>query len=197
MSRSDMWRRSIRVRGSTLVELLVTIVIAAILLALAVPSFADFRQRSIVRGAAGNLVAAVTQAKSESARRNNFITVSVQGSGASWCIGVQTGNVATGATECDCTASATATTCDVTQVPASENIGARLQSAANFNGVNYFVIDPRLGMLADTASAGTLTVLSSTTSPNYGLQFSLSATAQTKLCVPSSSKPITDYPNCP
>ena len=109
--------------GFTLIELMITLAIALILTVMAASLFIDVRERTIARGAADSLVSAVAQAKLEAARRNDFITVSVRGSGNAWCIGLQSGT-----TGCDCTSA----TCNVTQVSTGDLSGARLLAAADF-----------------------------------------------------------------
>jgi len=186
-------------KGFTLIELMVVIVIAAILVALAAPSYIDVRERSIVRGAAGDLVEAVAQAKLEAAKRNDYVTVSVRGSGSAWCVGLSSGVIG-----CDCTLaivatppSATTDACNVTQVGTQALNGAKLLAAANFNSSTDFSIDPRLGMLQNAASAGSLVVRSPSDSWDYRVNFILSPTAQTKLCSPSGGKHVlSDIPPC-
>ncbi len=56
-------------QGFTLIELMVTIAIAAILLAVAVPSFQDSIRRNRVATVAGNLVSALDNARAEAIRR--------------------------------------------------------------------------------------------------------------------------------
>jgi len=188
----------VRHSGFTVVELMVTILVSAVLVALAAPLYKEVRERSIVRGATGDLIAAFQQAKLEAAKRNDYVTVSVHGSGSAWCIGVQTG-----ATGCDCLA----TTCTVTQVNADSLNGARLLAAADFNdtgggGSTDVTIDPRLGMIRDFATGtlgtgGSLVLASPSTAWDFRVQFNLSSAAQTNLCSPSAGRPLTEYAKCP
>lgn len=174
--------------------MMIAILVAAILVALAAPTYIDVRERSIVRGAVGDLVAAVTQAKLEAAKRNDSVTVSVRGGpGAAWCIGLQKG-----ATGCDCLTA----TCDVDQVNTVALNGARLLTAADFNssgggpGSTDFTIDPRMGMLLNLGSGGTLVVRSPSDNWDFRVQFNLSSTAQTSLCTPSGGRALSDYASC-
>jgi type IV fimbrial biogenesis protein FimT len=62
--------------GFTLVELLVTIVVAAILLAVAVPSFRDYQASQQVRSTTADLVSAINLARSEAVKRMASTSVS-------------------------------------------------------------------------------------------------------------------------
>ncbi len=61
--------------GLTLIELLVTLSIVAILLAIAVPGFQDFFRRNRVDATASDLVTALNYARSEAIRRGARVTV--------------------------------------------------------------------------------------------------------------------------
>jgi type IV fimbrial biogenesis protein FimT len=78
-----------RQTGVTLIELLVTISIAAILLAIAVPGFQDFFRRNRVDSAASDLMAALNLARSEAIRRGVPVSLCKSGNGTT-C--VQGGN---------------------------------------------------------------------------------------------------------
>lgn len=61
--------------GFTLVELMVTIAVLAIVLAIAIPSFQDFLRRNRVAAEANNIVSAFAYARSEAVKRAQRITV--------------------------------------------------------------------------------------------------------------------------
>lgn len=61
--------------GFTIVELLVALTIAAILMAIAVPSFKDFITRTAVENLQDRLAGAITFARSEAATRNAVVTL--------------------------------------------------------------------------------------------------------------------------
>lgn len=78
--------------GFTLLELLVTISIAAILMSIAIPSFNSQRERSLVTGASNDLLADILLARSEAVKRSTRVTVCTSSNmtscgGASWADG--------------------------------------------------------------------------------------------------------------
>ena len=66
---------TINVRGITLLEMLVTLAVAAILAAIAVPSFAAIQQNSQRRVAMDNFWHAIFLARSEAVKRNSVIAI--------------------------------------------------------------------------------------------------------------------------
>lgn len=65
--------------GFTMVELLVTLVVLAVLLALAAPSMSKFVSNSRLRSSHGELVSALTLARSEATRRGLPVVVKARG----------------------------------------------------------------------------------------------------------------------
>lgn len=76
-------RHPAAMRGFTLVELMVTVSIAAILLMAGVPSFVEFQRNSELTGAANSLLASINAARSEAMKRN-FNAMVVPTDGANW-----------------------------------------------------------------------------------------------------------------
>ena len=65
-----------RFRGFTLLELLVTLAVVAIVTAIAAPSFNDVIERQRVRSAADTLRSTIDLARSEAVKRNAVVSVS-------------------------------------------------------------------------------------------------------------------------
>lgn len=72
-----------RQSGVTLIELLVTISIAAILMAIAVPGFQDFFRRNRLDSAASDFMATLNYARSEAIRRGVLVSVCKSSNGTS------------------------------------------------------------------------------------------------------------------
>ena len=73
-------------RGFTLVELLITIVVASILIAVAVPAFSSFVQNNRIAAQTNELVTAIATARSEAIKRKQDVTVCNSSDGAT-CTG--------------------------------------------------------------------------------------------------------------
>jgi prepilin-type N-terminal cleavage/methylation domain-containing protein len=166
--------KSMRVRGLTLMELMVTVAILAILVALAVPSFNSFLAKGRLSGAAEVLAQDLQLARSEALRRNDAVTISFS-SGAAWCYG----SVA-GATACDCTQGS----CSLRRVDNSAYAGVTM--AASF-AANTAAFTARHGL----ANTGTVEF----THPNAGtLRVSLGAAGQVSIC--STLGGLAHHPAC-
>lgn len=76
-----------RCQGFTLIELMMTIVIFAVLAALAIPSFRDASLGSTLSSTANNLMASIQLARSEAIKRNKPVTLCVSTNGTSCAAG--------------------------------------------------------------------------------------------------------------
>lgn len=95
----NVYQSKPRSHGFTLVELVVTLAVAAILATIAVPAFNNTLESLRARRATESMVAALYNAKSEAIKRNTFVRLVFKTSdaGATWCHGL------TAADTCDCT----------------------------------------------------------------------------------------------
>lgn len=75
-------RRPARGRGFTLIELMVTIAVMAVLLGIAVPSFNDALLGNKLSSHANSLVASINMARSEAIKRNRRVTLCASADGA-------------------------------------------------------------------------------------------------------------------
>lgn len=73
-------------RGFTILEMVITVVLAVLLVALALPSFRELTLRTNVTTLTNSLVIALNSARSEAVRRGTFVEV-VPVSGSSWTAG--------------------------------------------------------------------------------------------------------------
>lgn len=88
-------------RGFTLIELLVTLVILAVLLAIAVPSMRDFVARKRVEGIAQELVTDLRLLKSQQIQRRQFVGILFGANASVTCYSLYA--IGTGDENCDCT----------------------------------------------------------------------------------------------
>jgi type IV fimbrial biogenesis protein FimT len=196
-------RVHVREYGFTLIELMVTLAVMAILLALAVPSFNEFLQRARTRGTADAYVNLVTQARAAAVKSGRDVTIGVRGTASDWCLG------ANGApTPASGAAFGTSAACDCTAASNCSVDGDQLVlQAADYQGATVdavggtVTIDGKLGLQQPT---GATTIPSRVTlarinSPdnNYELEVQIAPMGQATACVPASSRPIQGYPACP
>ena len=73
--------------GFTLIELMITVVIAAILGALAAPSFSSFSARQRIKTASSDLVSHLTLSRSEAIKQNGNVTMTSASASNSWSDG--------------------------------------------------------------------------------------------------------------
>ncbi len=85
-----------KVKGFTIIELMITLIVLTVLVAIATPSFSGLLDRRKLQGAGEQLFVDLMYAKSEAFKRNTPVTVSFVGNGATWCYGMAVNSA------CDC-----------------------------------------------------------------------------------------------
>lgn len=160
--------------GVTLVELMVTIAVLAILVTLAAPSFVDFAERSALRGAADNVVGVIAAAKEDAIKRDRWVRVDVKPVGSAFCIGAAVVATGTATAGCDCSAAS----CPVASYPENERDLHRVTMTAGDAG---FVIDPKTGTLADFGDGGEIVL---GTTRGYAATIRVNAMGRASICTP-------------
>ena len=79
-------RRTVKQSGMTLIELVITVSIVAILASIATPSFTSFLRNTEVRGSAESLLQGLQFARLEAVRRNQRVCFDWSGSGTGWVV---------------------------------------------------------------------------------------------------------------
>lgn len=172
----------IKQQGVTLVELMITIVVLAILVTLAAPSFSEFRERQALRGAADSMVATLGLAKEEAVKRDNWVRVDFMPMGTAACIGAAVVTSSSATSGCDCSSG----TCSVAAFPESEADfkQVKLSGDVDFGGGSGFVIDPRTGTLVDIADTGEFELI---TRSGYAVAIQINAMARPTICSPAGA----------
>lgn len=152
---------SLRIHGFTLIELMIVVTVIIVIMLLAIPSFASFRQRAALRGSTEQAVGFWNQARFEAAKRNQLVKVGVVSSGANYCLGADTTTDPADATPCNCF---TAGACDVSIFPADPATGQEEWRGVTLIGTptlgtntGVAVIEPKRTGLTSSAMAGAIT----------------------------------------
>ena len=182
-------------RGFTLVELMVTVAVMAILMTAAVPSFVDFFERNRVRGAADGVISVVSDARAEAVKNALDVNISMGGAGTAWCIGGNAalppagGNPAGVADACDCT---DAGACLVS--------GQRLAlDGAEFAGVSVGALPAALTFdhtLGVVSPMGSRTVVLTSPRGKYDIAVQDNALGQARMCTPAGSPTMSGVAPC-
>lgn len=170
-----------QMRGFTLIELMVVVVVLAIGLMLAIPSFNEIRQRSALRGSADQAVSFWANARFEALKRNQRIKVGLFRDGDNFCLGANAASSNTDTVACNCLTGS----CDVANYPASQaewrGIRAPVVAGSN-NGGNFIVIDPKRGAVNNTGYWG---LRAPANGPDYQLDVRISEFGRAVTCEPS------------
>lgn len=177
--------------GFSLIELMVTVAVLAIIAATAAPSFQSFLDKNRLVGAAEAVYTQVQGARSEAVKQSADM-VFVVSPGASWCVGFSRSRIA--APPCDCTAAvADEDACSV--IADGTNSVLKVVDGSAFNGVTVGAGSPASmtfsGVRGTTTGAGSIPLQSAL---GRELQVEVNAIGRVRLCSPSGS--IGGYPSC-
>lgn len=178
--------------GFTLIELLVSIAVLSIVLALAVPSFTEFRQRAALQGAADQIVTFWADARFEALRRNRLVKVGFRTtSTGQFCIGASVTATGNDDVACDCF---TAGVCNVSAFPANQNDWKQVRVASlptigdtDSDDDGVLVIDPKRGSLTQASDAGRVLLQGPPGTNDYRLNIDIDRNGRAVLCEPTAA----------
>lgn len=169
---------------------MVTLVVMVILTMLAAPNFIDYLDRTRLRGAIDDVVSQIGNARAESVKTDRDVNISFQGSGTSWCMGMNAavepvnGAEAGAALACDCD-NGVATQCRVAGERRALEVGAHPGVAIGTLPA-ALVFDSKLGLVTPL---GTTSVTLTSPRGKYDMTVQVNPLGQARACTPAG-KPI-------
>jgi type IV fimbrial biogenesis protein FimT len=202
-------------KGFTLLELMIVMVIVAIGVALAVPSYQDTLQKRRLTSAAESIASVLAQAQGEAIKRNETVAVSIRRTDDSiWCVGAKI--KASSDDHCDCRKDEVADASDPLHCDFDPDDVAGTQQLINQDGFEsfavltaknktlendiYFYFDPVRGIKVDddgAADAAEHEITLSSLNGNWSLRVDTSVTGRIRICSPDSTKKVPGFPSCP
>jgi prepilin-type N-terminal cleavage/methylation domain-containing protein len=184
-----------REKGFSMVEVMTTVGLIAVLIGFAVPSYRNAVEKRQITHGAELIVAFVNTIQSESIKRNRAVAVSYatrqQGS---WCIGAVLGQ-----SPCDCleTDPAAPAFCALEGGPwVLRHTDVRAENLIqSVSGDGAYVFDPVRGLLTDPADAMTLGL--SAAEGQYQINLKVISTGKVSGCLPEPSQGIHGFQPCP
>lgn len=156
-----------RERGLTLIELLITIIVLAIVAAYGVPNMTGFFEKQRVSGAAHSFLSDIQFARAESIKQNK--AVQIEFNAAQWCYGIDDDT----ASACSCT-TATSTDCTVNGNSYFTS-GNDYPNVAASTGITTITFDPVRGTLSPLGTV-------SFSSGNYSVNVIWGQIGRARLC---------------
>jgi len=195
IGRSGQVPAASRSRGFTIVELMMSIVLVAIGMALALPSYRDMVEKRQVTNGAEQLAAFVNSAQGAAMKTNRVVTVSYnRDDDDDWCVGATTGAVA-----CDCeeTDAAQLDYCEINDQPfiLNNTHAGNLEIMHSMTGDGAYAFDPIRGLLTDLDDSLTAELYSQ--NGDFRLELRVNNTGRVILCSPDDSHAIPGYELCP
>ena len=176
-----------RPRGFTLIELMVTVALAAVLATLVAPSFSSFLAKRRVEGVAAELATDLQYARSEAVSRNMEVRVTFGPN----CYVVHLAS----ATSASCTQSGGASVTPSSALIKSSAVAPGAPVAVTrAASLASFTFDPVIGAAAnDVGATPGVVEVASTTSPAWTLQLRVSTQGRVKTCSPSGTGYVAGY----
>lgn len=173
--------------GFTVVELLVTIAILAILYSIAVPAFSGFLEKHRLTGAAETIAARLQWSRSEAIKKSRKVYVSLfAASETDWCVGFDD------SAYCDCS------NADDCQVDGTRKVSAGTEFASSASarprlvGVTFSGDKTSFDPVRGTAGSGRIKMASA--KGRYRLNIVVSSLGLVRLCSPAGTTHVPGYP---
>jgi prepilin peptidase dependent protein A/type IV fimbrial biogenesis protein FimT len=157
-------------RGVSLLEMMITVSIIAIVVAVQSPSVITMQRSLQLKGALENTYFAFQQARSSAVSSGNDITVDIN-SGANWCIALSDSGA------CDCATANSCTVDGVEQIVRSSDYSLITMQDLNFGANNNTVFDSVQGL--SLGNAGSIALSDGT---NQG-RIALNNMGRSRICV--------------
>jgi len=198
-----------QISGFTLIELVIVVVIVAIGVTLAAPTFRSITEKRQLTSAAEGVASLMSIAQSAAVKFNQDVVVNIQRTDFdTWCIGATLG-----ATACDCAEAnvAAANFCDINGVPRRvthadvvSNPAYQLMLPMSINATatsnSSFTFDPARGTLLnlETVLIQMHTHTGSGTSKEYQLDLEVLPTGRVSICTQGTGRKrlLKQYPTC-
>jgi type IV fimbrial biogenesis protein FimT len=176
---------------------MMSLVLIAIGMALALPSYRDMVEKRQVTNGAEQLASFINTAQGVAMKTNQVVTISYDRSGHDdWCVGAVSGETA-----CDCTETDTSATdyCQIATQPFVLNNGhaadRELVHAMGASNSGSYSFDPVRGFAPDLD--GNLTMELHSNSRDFRLNLLVNSTGRVILCSKDSAHGIPGYQVCP